>query len=265
MDRTLLKRDARERMRRYQPNPIVIGLIVFALIFILQNLSTNVMGLNFRFQISNTNMTTPEEVQAVLDDIQKQYLRQLANYSPSFFGCVLAVALSIMQLMVNTGKTIYALHVTREEPADYGNLLDGFAVMGRVVLLSLLEVVFILLWSLLLIMPGIVASYRYRQAIYLLLDHPDYTPMQCLQRSSEMMRSHKMELFTLDLSFLGWEILHLLLSPFAIWLWPYEALTYANYYRVLNGETIPPKPDPTIFEGDYTEVNDDDDDWRGWH
>ena len=264
MDRTLLKRDARERMRRYQPNPIVIGLIVFALIFILQNLSTNVMGLNFRFRIDNTSLTTPEDVQAMLDDIQKQYLRQLENYSPTFFGCVLAVALAIMQLMVNTGKTIYALHVTREEKADYGNLLDGFAVIGRVIVLTLLQTIFIILWSCLLIIPGIVAAYRYRQSIYLLLDHPDYTPMQCIQRSSEMMHDHKMELFVLDLSFLGWEILRGVIPPAAIWVWPYEALTYSNYYRVLNGESIPPKPDPMIFEGDYTERSDDDNDREGW-
>lgn len=264
MDRTLLKRDARERMRRYQPNPIVIGLIVFALCYILERLIVNVMGLNFQFNISNWNVNNPDEMMALFDDIQKQYMRQLADYSPSFFGCVLAVALGLMELMVNTGKTIYALHVTREEKADYGNLLDGFAVFSRVVILSVLEGVFILLWSLLLIVPGIIASYRYRQAIYLLLDHPDYTPMQCLRLSSEMMRGHKMELFTLDLSFLGWEILRALLPPFAIWLWPYEALTFANYYRTLVHEPVPAIPGGNVFEGEFTEVNDDDD-REGWH
>ena len=102
-------------------------------------------------------------------------------------------------------------------------------------------------------------------AIYLLLDHPDYSPMQCLRLSNEMMRGHKMELFTLDLSFLGWEILRWLLPPFAIWLWPYEALTFANYYRALAGEPIPAIPRDGVIEGEFTEVNKDDDDWEGWH
>ena len=259
MDRTLLKRDARERMQRYKPNPIVIGLIVFALMYILQQLSINVMGLNFRFQISSQNVFSPEDVQALMEDLQNQYIRQLENYSPSFFGMVIAAALAVMQLMINTGKTIYSLHVTREEQADYGNLLDGFGIFGRVVILSILESVFIFLFMLLLVIPGIIAIYRYRQALYLLLDHPEYTPMQCLRLSSEMMRGHKMELFMIDLSFIGWEILRGLLPPVAIWVWPYEWLTYANYYRVLKGESVPPKPDPMIFEGEFTEIHDEED------
>ena len=79
------------------------------------------------------------------------------------------------------------------------------------------------------------------------------------------MRGHKWELFVLDLSFLGWMLVQFLLSPFAIWLRPYQSLTYANYYRALRGEPIPAAKNRPFTEGEYTEMpsdhSDDDDRW----
>lgn len=258
-DRALLKLDARERMRRYQPNPIVIGLIVFLLAWVLQYLSLNVLGINFEIRITGQNFETMQDMMDFMSDLQEQFLK---HFHPSVFAVVLSLALTVMNVMVDVGHVIYALHVTREEKADYGNLLDGFAVFFRVILLKLLQVVIIYVCSLLLLIPGIIMYYRYRQAVYLLLDHPDRSPIECLRASGELMRGHKMELFVLDLSFLGWSILQYFLPPFAIWLWPYQALTYANYYRALMGEKIPAEKGPRIYEGDYTDIPPDDSDWN---
>ena len=96
----------------------------------------------------------------------------------------------------------------------------------------MLEIVFIYLWTLLLIVPGIIAAYRYRQALYLLIENPELSPLDCLRFSSQMMVGHKWELFVLDLSFLGWYLLCLL--PGAIvWVEPYTRITYTNYYLAL--------------------------------
>lgn len=256
-DRAMLKLDARERMRRYQPNPIVIGLIVFLLTWVLQYLSLNVLGINFEIRITGQNFTTPQDMIDFMSDLQDQFL---SHFHPSLFAVILALALTAMNAMVDVGHVIYALHVTREEKADYGNLLDGFAVFFRVIALKLLQLLIVYLFSLLFLVPGIIMYYRYRQAVYLLLDHPERSPMECLRASGELMRGHKMELFLLDLSFIGWAILQYVIPPFAIWLWPYQALTYANYYRALRGEKIPAEKGPRIYEGDYTEITDDSDD-----
>lgn len=251
IDRVILKQDARERMRRFQPNPILIGLIVFLLTWVLQYLTLSVLGLNFEIRVTGQNFMTPEDVMNFMRDLQRE---MLARFHPSVFAAILALALTAMDTMVSVGHKIYSLHVVRGEKADYGNLLDGFAIFGRAIILTVLQFVIIYVCTLLLIVPGIIMSYRYRQAVYLLLDHPERSPVECLRASVNLMKGHKWELFQLDLSFLGWILLQWLLSPLAIWLRPYQALTYANYYRRLLGEPVPANQGGQFFEGQFTEV-----------
>lgn len=258
-DRALLKLDARDRMRRCRPNPILIGMIVFLLTWVMQYLSLSVLGLNFEIRIVNQNLSTYEDLIHFMEGIQKQ---MLAHFHPTPFAVILAVALWLMNAMVNIGHMIYALHITREEKADYGNLLDGFSMFGRAVLLSVLQFLIIYLFAMLLIIPGIIMAYRYRQAIFLLIDNPDRSPVECLRASGEMMRGHKWELFVLDLSFIGWILVQSLFPPFAIWLRPYQMLTYANYYRVMRGEPVPAGQGKQYYEGRYTEIPPDEDNDR---
>ena len=90
-------------------------------------------------------------------------------------------------------------------------------------------------------MPGIVAAYRYRQALYLLLDHPERSAWQCLRESSALMSGHKWELFVLDLSFIGWGIVgSLCLGVGTLWVMTYMAATEAQCYEYLtSGRTSP--------------------------
>ena len=257
MNRSLLKLDARERMRRYQPNPIVIGLIVFLLSWVLQYLSTSVLGLNIEITIPRQPFATAEEAMHFINEVQEQ---MLAHFHPTPFAVILAIALSLMNTMVSVGNMIYSLHVVREEKADYGNLLDSFAIFFRVVVLTILEALIVSAFAMLFVIPGVIFAYRYRQAMYLLIDHPDRSPIECLRASGTLMKGHKWELFVLDLSFLGWLLLQWLLSPFAIWLRPYQSLTYANYYRMLRGEPVPASKDKPFFEGNYTDIPSDDTD-----
>jgi len=101
-----------------------------------------------------------------------------------------------------------------------------------VFLLELVMYIFIFLWSLLFIVPGIIAAYRYRQALYLLLDHPEMGVMDCIRESKRLMTGHKGELFVVDMSFLGWYILCAV--PFvSVYVTPYVNVTYAGYYDAL--------------------------------
>ena len=68
-----------------------------------------------------------------------------------------------------------------------------------------------------------------RQALYLLLDHPEMGVTECIRESKRLMRGHKAELFILDLSFIGWALLSVI--PFvSIYTIPYTEATYALYY-----------------------------------
>lgn len=84
-----------------------------------------------------------------------------------------------------------------------------------------MQYIFVFLWSLLFIIPGIIAGYRYRFALYNLCENPEMGVMEALNMSKAQTRGHKWELFVLDLSFLGWIILcGLTLGILSIWIMP---------------------------------------------
>ena len=90
------------------------------------------------------------------------------------------------------------------------------------------------LWSLLFIIPGIVKSYSYSMSLYILADNKGKSARECIKESMAMTDGHKMELFVLDLSFIGWELLGALTCGIAyIWIQPYYTATKANAYETL--------------------------------
>ena len=119
--------------------------------------------------------------------------------------------------------------------------MDGFQHFLKIIGLNIVSGIFVFLWSLLFVIPGIVASYRYRQALYLLLDHPEMGIMECIRESKRLMRGHKAELFVLDLSFIGWALLAII--PFvSVYTLPYAESAYALYYDHLRRFDAEPGP-----------------------
>lgn len=122
----------------------------------------------------------------------------------------------------------------RTGEAMYENLLDGFSYFLRFLGIYVLKTIFISLWSLLLVVPGIIAAYRYRMAEYIMLDHPEYSAWQCIQESKRMMKGNKWRLFCLDFSFIGWHILGVF-APYVVQLWtvPYISTSVVMFYESL--------------------------------
>lgn len=246
-NRVMLKADARCRTVSCQPSPILAGLILFALGMLISTLTSYLMGMD-RLATALT-----DAARFGTEAVEQAYLSFLEHYSVSGFAIALVVALRIMSYMVSVGFAIFTLHVSRDEKAEFGNLFDGFGLFFRVLWLGILEGLLIFLWSLLLVVPGIVAAYRYRQALYLLLDHPERSAWQCLRESGALMSGHKWELFVLDLSFLGWAMLSAMFAPVSIWLDPYRAITNAGFYNRL----IAARGGAHVIEGSFTDIPND--------
>jgi uncharacterized membrane protein len=102
------------------------------------------------------------------------------------------------------GLSVIWLRVLRGKEAWADMVFSGFGNFARAVLLWFVRAVFIALWSILLLVPGIIAYYRYSLAIFLLADNPAMPPFQALALSTYYMRQNKGSRFALDLSFLGW-------------------------------------------------------------
>lgn len=96
---------------------------------------------------------------------------------------------------------------------------------------SILYGIFVFLWTLLIIIPGIIKSLAYSQTFFLLKDHPEYGALQAIRESNKRMKGYKWKLFLLYLSFLGWGILSLLtLGIGLLWLIPYVYTSLAAFY-----------------------------------
>ncbi|MDS0528445.1 DUF975 family protein [Clostridium sp. SHJSY1] len=111
----------------------------------------------------------------------------------------------------------------------------SFAFDGKnyieIVKTMLVTNIFIFLWTLLLIIPGIIKCYAYRMVPYILADNPNIGVMRAIELSNEMTKGHKFDIFILDLSFLGWYFLGMLAFGIGIiFVFPYDYATNAELY-----------------------------------
>lgn len=103
----------------------------------------------------------------------------------------------------------------------------------------LLKDIFIFLWSLLLIIPGIIKYYAYRMVPYILADNPNIGVKKAISLSNEMTKGHKFDIFVLDLSFIGWYLLGALALFIGIlFVMPYENATNTELYLVLRKNAL---------------------------
>ena len=123
------------------------------------------------------------------------------------FYAFLVVLTFFLTVTLDAGFVLYCMAIRRGERAECLTLFDGFAFAGKIILLTLLELIFIGLWSMLFIIPGLVACYRYRFALYNLLENPELRVTDAIGMSKLQTRGFKSQLFALDVSYLGWAVL----------------------------------------------------------
>jgi uncharacterized membrane protein len=126
------------------------------------------------------------------------------------------------------------LKLKRDNSLEIGDLFCGFKEYPRILGVMTLRFLYTFLWTLLLIVPGIIKAYSYAMTPYIVKDNPNIGANEAIKQSMKMMKDHKMDLFALDLTFIGWGILSLLTAGLGfILLEPYFAATRAAYYEAL--------------------------------
>lgn len=157
---------------------------------------------------------------------------------------VLGVLWFILGSIIRVGYARFNLElVDRRKEPELNALFGYFSHWKNVVLTALLEGLYVFLWSLLLIIPGIVAGYSYAMTGYILAEHPELTPGEALERSKEMMSGNRFRLFCLQFSFIGWSLLcALTLGIGNLWLTPYRQAATAAFYREVSGTEAPAVP-----------------------
>lgn len=133
------------------------------------------------------------------------------------------------------GTATYFMKITRSEEPLLEDMFGGFKYFINTFLLYLVTWLFTTLWSLLFIIPGIVAALRYSMAYYIMNDNPGISAMEAINQSKEMMKGHKGKLFLLNLSFIGWGFLSVSFT-FGIgllWVGAYFNTAKINFYEDL--------------------------------
>ncbi|MDM5157423.1 DUF975 family protein [Bacillus sp. DX1.1] len=147
------------------------------------------------------------------------------------------------------GANYLALHAVREKEVRIGQLFKWFTDGNKFIksfLVYLLVYIYLALWTLLLIIPGIIKSFSYSMTYFILNDHPEYSMNQAITESRRMMDGHKMDYFLLCLSFIGWFLLSVItLGIGFLWLAPYFYTTTAAFYEEIS-KNYYKKEDPSF-------------------
>jgi len=226
-----LKAGARKNIKENMPKLIIVSVLFVAIIAVAAEL---------RFRLPGTQNAYLQYMERISGGAPHSVEMFLTFIAP--IGVVLAFLTLFVSGFVHVGFMSYCLKTTRGNQGNFSDILNGFLYPVKVLLIMIISTALIAVWTLLLIFPGAIAFYRYRQAYYILLDDPGKSALQCIRESKRLMRGYKADLFILDLSFIGWFVLSALITlitlltlPFSIpivslWLSPYTGLSYAAFY-----------------------------------
>ena len=226
IDRKWMKRDAKEAMRKHRPSVYLIAFVFLLITLVLESLRT-------RLELPGVRV---QDLMAIGDDFEAaQRFMMTVAANRTLLSRLLVFAIGLMSMMLSGGFSLSCLCVARRSEAGVGTLFEMFGWFFRFLFLNILMGIFIFLWSLLLVIPGIIAAYRYSMAVFIFCDDPEKGALECIRESKEMTRGYKGQLFVLDLSFILWHIL-CIIPLVRIFVDPYVTTTKANFYRALRGE-----------------------------
>ena len=141
------------------------------------------------------------------------------------------------------GLYIVFYKLYNERVLTFDTLFDGYKDYGRILGTVLLVQIYTFLWSLLLIVPGIIKACSYAMTPFILRDHPELSFNAAIEKSMAMMEGNKMKYFLLCLSFIGWGILCVLtLGIGTLFLSPYMNTSFAAFYNDLKAQ----QPEVTV-------------------
>ena len=132
---------------------------------------------------------------------------------------------------MSVGLARFGLSLARKQNAKISDVFTGFDRFRLGLGAYFLQWLFVFLWTLLLVVPGIIAALSYSMTYYVIADGNTVGPLEAITKSKTMMRGHKWRLFCLGLRFVGWGLLSILtLGVGLLWLFPYAHVSVAHFY-----------------------------------
>ncbi len=180
-----------------------------------------------------------EWVQQLVSGLTQEQLVTLVQVLLAAFGVMLVISILLKIFLFNplkVGCYRFFKRNVEEGKAPIGEIKTGFGGYGHTFITLFLTDLFLGLWCLLFIIPGIVKSYSYRMVPYIIKDNPELSATEVITKSREMMNGHKWRTFLYDLSFIGWYIFGVVTFGLAMALFvaPYKHNADAALYLELS-------------------------------
>ena len=142
----------------------------------------------------------------------------------------------VLGSIIEVGYAKFNLNLVDKLEGTFENLFAYFSYWKTTAVAKLLRSIYLLLWTLLFIIPGIIAALSYAMTEYILAENPEISAGEAINLSKQMMDGNKWRLFWLRLSFIGWDILcGFTLGIGYLWLNPYKQAAEAAFYREISG------------------------------
>lgn len=219
LTRAELKQRAKDSMSAASTHPVLVFLIYFVIVLAISGV------INFITQI----IVTGASFGAAALESPAAAIGAAATLIP--VSLLLSLVSFVVTSILATGLTAYFVKTIRHEQAGIDTLFSYFKFAVKVFCLYFMTQLLISLWTLLFVIPGIIATYRYAMAVYIFIDNPDKGVMECISESKQLMIGHKWEFFVLQFSFLLWGCLCVVTCGLAsLYVVPYSGLTCAVYY-----------------------------------
>ncbi len=160
---------------------------------------------------------------------------RLGSLTITFNGGIFGLAAFLLGGVLQLGYATFLLKQYDHQQTEFNDLFSQFHRFGQGFAQMFLRGLYSFLWTLLFIIPGIIAAYRYAMTPYIMAEHPELTASEAIDRSKYLMEGHKWDLFVLRLTFLGWDFLAALsLNIGNLWLNPYKNAAEAAFYRKIS-------------------------------
>lgn len=161
----------------------------------------------------------------------------ISGGDPEVAGNAINVFAQLFQFLIGGALMVgfygYYLGIAQDDEANLELLFVGFRRFWKSLGVYFFYFLFIYLWTLLLIIPGIIAAFRYSMAFFIVAEDEDCGPLEAITRSKEMMVGNKWKFFCLNCRFIGWSLLAVFFT-FGIgflWVAPYMQTSMAKFYE----------------------------------
>ena len=235
----LTSSDFRSKARDALKGNWFIAVITGLVASVLGGLNGGGGGISFNF-----NTDDSATIEQLLNELQIP--QEVLGYILAAFAALLTVSavysfvMFIIGSVVSIGYARFNIDLVEGQTPSISVLFSNFGRWTTAIWANLLVSIRTFLWSLLFVIPGIIAAYSYAVTTYVLADNPDMTAKEAIDESKRLMDGNRWRLFCLEISFIGWDLVSLFtLGIASLWVTPYREAARASFYQEIKSEANP--------------------------